>query len=187
MESLKIILGCTVAAVLYGIAHDQVTARVCLEYFTVLHPPIFHTDSPTLLGLGWGTYATWPVGVVLGIVFAICARAGRRTNLTARDLTPLILRLLAAMALSALASGTLGYFFGPMPAHESYLLRLTPAVRAGIPAAMEHRFIADWWAHIASYASGIGGGLICCLLVYRKRGGIDRPCVNREEPAKHFA
>ena len=37
MQSLGIVLMCVAAAVLYGIAHDQITARVCVEYFTI--PP----------------------------------------------------------------------------------------------------------------------------------------------------
>lgn len=187
MEWLKIIGGCIAAAVLYGIVHDQITARVCLEYFTVLHPPIFHTQSPTLLGLAWGTYASWPVGAGLGILFAICGRAGRRPKLALADLTPFLLRLLAIMVLSALAFGTLGYFWGPMPVRESYVVRMTPSVRAGIPAALEHRFVADLWATAASYTGGLSGGLICCALVYWKRGRIDRRHVHGEEPAKHFA
>ena len=40
MEELKIIAMCVIAAVAYGIAHDSITTRVCLEYFTVFHPPI---------------------------------------------------------------------------------------------------------------------------------------------------
>ena len=57
---------CIVAAVLYGIIHDQVTARVCVEYFTIGHPPIFGTDNPTLLRIGWGIVATWWVGLLFG-------------------------------------------------------------------------------------------------------------------------
>jgi hypothetical protein len=52
VEFLKIVALCIVAAVVYGIVHDQVTARICLEYFTEFHPPVFLTSSPTLLGLG---------------------------------------------------------------------------------------------------------------------------------------
>jgi len=33
MQSIKIILTCVVAAILYGIVHDQITARICVEYF----------------------------------------------------------------------------------------------------------------------------------------------------------
>lgn len=46
MESVKIVLLCIVSAVIYGILHDQVTARVCVEYFTIGHPPMFSTNSP---------------------------------------------------------------------------------------------------------------------------------------------
>ena len=62
VQSLKIILLCMASAVIYGICHDQVTTRVCVEYFTVGHAPIFHTESPTLLAFAWGTTATWWVG-----------------------------------------------------------------------------------------------------------------------------
>ncbi len=74
MESFRIVLMCVVAAVAYGIVHDQVTARVCVEYFTVGHPPIFGTNDPTLLGIGWGILATWWVGILLGVPLAIAAR-----------------------------------------------------------------------------------------------------------------
>jgi hypothetical protein len=30
-----------VLAVFYGIVHDQITVRICLEDFTVAHPAIF--------------------------------------------------------------------------------------------------------------------------------------------------
>lgn len=45
MEPLKIILLCLVSAVGYGILHDQVTARICVEYFTIGHPMLFPTTS----------------------------------------------------------------------------------------------------------------------------------------------
>ena len=40
MQALLIILLCIFAAIVYGIIHDQITARVCIEYFTVGHPPV---------------------------------------------------------------------------------------------------------------------------------------------------
>jgi hypothetical protein len=48
MQSVKIILTCVVAAIFYGIVHDRVTAHICVEYFSVFHPSIFPTHSPTL-------------------------------------------------------------------------------------------------------------------------------------------
>lgn len=44
VEIVKIVLLCIVAAALYGIVHDQFTARICVEYFSIGHPPLFHSD-----------------------------------------------------------------------------------------------------------------------------------------------
>src|SRR5262245_58028888 len=82
------------AAVLYGILHDQVTARVCVEYFTIGHPPYFNTDSPTLLALGWGFLATWWVGLPLGILLAVAAREGKRPKRDVQTLFRPVLILL---------------------------------------------------------------------------------------------
>ena len=58
MEAFKIVAFCIAAAVVYGILHDQVTAHVCVEYFTIAHPPVFPTESPFWLAVGWGIIAT---------------------------------------------------------------------------------------------------------------------------------
>ena len=67
MQTVAIIALCIGSAVVYGIVHDQVTARVCVEYPPSAIRRIFGTDSPTLLGIGWGIIATWWVGLLLGI------------------------------------------------------------------------------------------------------------------------
>ena len=58
-QSLLIVLMSVAAAIAYGIAHDQVTVRICLEYFTIGHEPVFPTRNPTLLAIGWGIIAGW--------------------------------------------------------------------------------------------------------------------------------
>jgi hypothetical protein len=155
---------CVFAAILYGILHDQITARICLEYFTVFHPPVFATQSPTWLALGWGIIASWWVGAFLGILLAIAARAGSRRKLSAALLSKSIGKLLLAMGGGALLAGLLGYFLsrhGIIFPPEWVSAQLTPAANA--------RFMADWWAHNASYAVGIIGGLVLCIAQYRKR------------------
>jgi hypothetical protein len=62
MQAARIILYCVLGAVGYGVVHDQITARICLKYFTIGHPQVFNTQSATLLGIGWGVIATWWVG-----------------------------------------------------------------------------------------------------------------------------
>jgi hypothetical protein len=47
VEATGVILVCICSAMIYGIVHDQITARICVEYFTIGHPPVFDTDSPT--------------------------------------------------------------------------------------------------------------------------------------------
>src|SRR5580693_877461 len=128
METLKIIAMCLLAGALYGVLHDQVTARVCLEYFTVFHPDVFHTTSPTLLALGWGVLATWWVSLPLGVVLALCARLGSRPRVSAQELRRPILVLLGAMAVCAVLSGALG----AMLAQHS-LVTLTPDLAERVP------------------------------------------------------
>ncbi len=86
MESLKIILLCIMATIVYGILHDQVTARVCVEYFTIGHPPVFHTESPTVLAFGWGMIATWWMGLILSIPAVLASRVGSWPKFKAVDL-----------------------------------------------------------------------------------------------------
>lgn len=159
MESLKIILTCIAAAILYGIIHDQITARVCVEYFTVFHPPVFPTDSPTLLAFGWGVIATWWVGAFLGLFLAVSARSGSRPQLTHRELLKPIGVLLVVMAISAFFAGLLGYFWGEVP----------PYMADAMKPDLRRRFLADWWAHSASYLTGFLGGIVLCILTYRRR------------------
>jgi hypothetical protein len=158
VEFLRIVLLSMAAAILYGIVHDQVTARVCVEYFTVGHPPVFHTDSPTLLGLGWGILATWWVGLALGIALALSARTGSTPRLTAKDLLGPVVRLLLVMAALALVAGISGYL---MVQVSGFRLGSGPASR--LSDATQQRFVSCLFAHLASYGTGFLGGLILCI------------------------
>jgi len=166
VQSLAIILLSITSAIVYGIAHDQVTARVCVEYFTVGHPPIFGTADPTLLGLGWGIIATWWIGLLLGLPLAIVARAGSRPPRSARSLIRPSARLLAVMALSALVAGGLGWFL----ASTGSIFLVGPM--ASILSPERHvPFLADLWAHSASYLVALLGGIVLMVQVWRSRSG----------------
>jgi len=159
METLKIIGASILAAIVYGIAHDQVTARIYLPYFTVFHPPVFHTQSPTLQALGWGIIATWWMGAFLGVLLAISCRAGGSPTLTLSDMVRPIALLLLVMACCALVAGVIGFKWGHAPQEMEGLL--TPTA--------ERRFLGVWWAHSASYASGFIGGICLCVIAVAKR------------------
>jgi hypothetical protein len=154
MDGVKIVALCIVAAVLYGIAHDQITSRICVEYFTRAHPRIIASESPTALGLLWGVIATWWVGLGLGLPLAAVARLGRRPKLDARSLSRSIALVLLGMATIATAAGFAGY----------RLARLNPGLITfpdlDLPRGREPSFVAVASAHAASYASGLFGGLL---------------------------
>ena len=166
MEFAKIVLLSIAAAICYGILHDQVTARICVEYFTVFHPPVFPTDDPTLLALGWGVIATWWLGAFLGVVLAISARTGHRRKVAARELVRPIQRLLAVMALSALLCGMTGYVLT-----RRGMISPPVWVQGVLPQRSYSAFMADWCAHNASYAAATVGGIVLCVMTYRKRVG----------------
>ena len=173
MESIKILLLAIGAAVVFGILHDQVTAHICVEYFTIGHPPVFDTTSPTLLALGWGVIATWWVGLILGISMACAARLGDRPKLTANALMRPIGILLCGMPVLCLAAGLAGY----AAANNGAVWLLEP-LRSVLPVEKHAAFIADLWSHLAAYGSGFIGGIVICLWSWRRRGKLE-PQVER--------
>ena len=165
MESLKIWLLTIGATIAYGIAHDQVTARVSIEYFTVGHQEIFQTTSPTLIALGWGILATWWVGALMGLIFALVARFGSRPKTALRELLVPGGVLLACVGFTALVAGIAGFF-----AARAGLVSLGGYLATEVPAGGHARFIADLWAHTASYVAGLAGGSLLAAWVWIRRG-----------------
>ena len=147
------------AACLYGMCHDLVTAHLCVEYFTIGHPPLLPTESPILLAVGWGIIATWWVGLLLGIPLALCSRLGQSPPRTARDLLRPIACLLGAMAACSVIAG----FFGHMLAVHR-VVYLLPGLAQRVPADRHVWFLTDLWAHLSAYITGFIGGIILCVM-----------------------
>ena len=104
---LSIVCLCIGTAVVYGVCHDQITARVCIEYFSVFHstdvlPPGMNPRNPTQQGFFWGVFATWWMGLLIGVPLSIVARVGTARPLAARDLIRPVAVLLGVMATFAL-------------------------------------------------------------------------------------
>ena len=164
MQWFSILLLSVAMCVVYGIIHDQVTARICVEYFTVFHPPVFHTEDPTLLAIGWGTIATWWVGVILGIPLATAARLGCRPKRSALSLFRPMLVLFVCVGVLALIAGIAGYVAaskGWVWLPLSLVNRLSPEKH--VP------FLVDLFAHNASYLGGFIGGLFLTAWVWWTR------------------
>jgi len=166
MQSFAIILLAITSSVIYGVIHDQITARLCIEYFTIGHPPVFQTDSPTLIGLGWGVIASWRVGLLLGVPLACAARAGAWPQRSAISLLRPIAVLMSSAGLAALLAGVIGYILAGMG-----VATLSPEMASRIPQEKQIAFLVDLWAHSASYAAGFAGGMIMIAYVYFSRAG----------------
>lgn len=164
MQSAMIVLLSIAAAVIYGILHDQITARICVEYFTIGHPDILGTDSPTLLGLGWGVVATWWAGVLIGFPLAFASRLGSQTKRSAGSLVVPIAKLLGFMACCAAVAGLVGFVLATLGN-----IWLVGPMAELVPREKHRYFLADLWAHNASYLSGFGGGLALAANVWRTR------------------
>ena len=146
------------AACCYGIAHDLVTAHLCVEYFTIGLPPVCPTTSPVLLALGWGVIATWWVGLLLGVPLALCSRLGSEPQRSARDLLRPIAYLLAAMGLCSVVAGIIGHLLAAKGVFE-----LQGHLASRVPAAQHIWFLTDLWAHLAAYLVGFLGGVVVCV------------------------
>ena len=168
---LRIVGLSTGAAVLYGIVHDQVTVRICREYFSVFHPRILDTDDPSLLALFWGVFATWWAGAVLGGILAAAARAGARPRTDPAELAEPVGVLLLAMAGAAAAAGIVGRAL----ARSGAVIVWPPDLAARIPEAEHVNFLTCLWIHNASYAAGFLGGGFLAWRTWRRRAGAPRP------------
>ena len=164
MVPARIIFTSILAAIIYGILHDQVSARLCLEYFTVAHPRLVQTDNPTVHAILWGIIATWWVGAGLGTLLSIAARAGSRPKRELRTLLKPIGVLLAIMGGAALMAAALGYF-----ASAADWVFLVEPFASRIPTEKHDGFIAAMWMHLASYGVGLIGGVVLAVRVYRSR------------------
>ncbi len=165
---IPIVLLCIGASIVYGIAHDMVTAHLCVEYFTIGHANVFGTGDPTVLALGWGVVATWWMGLFLGIPMAFAARFGARPKRSARSLVRPIGLLLLVMAVCALLAG-LGGWYGASAGQ----LQPRGTLGARVPEDRHTAFLAVWFAHIASYLVGFAGGVALCFWVSLGRVSAD--------------
>ena len=165
MQASGIILLSVAAAIIYGIVHDQITARICVEYFTIGHPRLIDSGSPTVLGLFWGVVATWWVGLPLGLGLALAARAGPRPKLEVQHLVRPMVILLGCMFMVATIAGLIGFATSTMG-----LFHLVEPLASRVPASRHTAFLIDGWAHSGSYLSGIVGGIVLWILTWRRRG-----------------
>lgn len=165
MAKVKIFLLVIFVACIYGVVHDQITIRLCPEYFTVAHPPLFQTSSLTLLAFDWGVAATAGLGLIVGFLLALVAYEGRAPAFPLSRLWPMVLGLVGIMAILALAAGIAGYSLSRLG-----VVAIPEGLSFAIPQSRHDRFMAVWFAHGASYLVGLAGSVVLYLHVWLARG-----------------
>ncbi|MBK7403436.1 MAG: hypothetical protein IPJ41_02080 [Phycisphaerales bacterium] len=176
VEAAAIVAGSTFAAVAYGLVHDQLTIRVCPEYFTITHPKIVASASLTVIALAWGVAATWWMGAALGLLVAVAARAGSEPRVGAARLVRPVGLVLGVSAALAIVAGIGGYALAC-----AGVVGLGGELAADIPEPMHERFIAAWWTHLASYGVGGVGGLVLVGWTLRRRWVAGHGMIRRED------
>jgi hypothetical protein len=170
LKALQIVASCTSAAIVYGILHDLVTTRICLEYFTIGHPRILQTESPLRLALAWGVLASWWVGMILGWVWALSGRVGPQPKLEPRAFTKPLVLVMGVSALAAFFVGILGHELA-----VNHIVVLQGAIADAVPADRHVAFITCLWAHGASYLAATLAGLFVAVWAWRARGRLAQP------------
>ena len=160
-EAIKIIALGTVASIVYGIVHDQVTARLCLEYFTVWHPHITDAKDPTTVAIVWGTAASWWMGLILSVPLALASVLGQEPILKARQLVKPISFLLLAMALGALVGGLIAYRTGYNAG--------AGLIRGAVTPDRYPIFSTVYAAHLSCYLVAVLGGIGLWIYAALKR------------------
>ncbi|MEX0642029.1 MAG: hypothetical protein WD468_04975 [Pirellulales bacterium] len=166
MQAIAIVVLSVALAVFYGIVHDQITARICIEYFTVGHPQILSvpTDSPTVLGFVWGVVATWWIGAGLGLPLAAAARLGTRPKVTVAQLIRPLAVVVIVAGICASVAGPIGFAL----ARSSWITLRGPMAEL-VPPPHQAAFVADLFAHNASYLAGAIGGIALVVRTWRSR------------------
>ncbi|MDJ0520675.1 MAG: hypothetical protein QNJ90_01230 [Planctomycetota bacterium] len=170
MHAVRIVLLAVAAAVLYGIAHDLVTAHLCVEYFTIGHPRVIDSERPVDLALVWGVLATWWMGVIAGLLLAWAALQGPAPKRTAGSLVKPVLVCLGIMAAGALVAGVLGR----IAASNGWVALVSPLAER-VPAEKHVAYLGNLWAHLASYWIGGLAMLGLALRVRRARRSVQEP------------
>jgi hypothetical protein len=159
-----IVLMSVVAGIVFGVLHDQLTARLCLEYFTIGHatPESVIRQGATVIATYWGLRAGGSAGLILGLGIALVCVAGARPAVTWRRLLVPMLLLLILCGLSSAVGGGMAYW-----ATGQGQLRF--ATEMDLAPAAERGFLICLWMHTGAYAGAALGTLTLASWVWLQR------------------
>jgi hypothetical protein len=164
LEFLRIIAGCTVAFIIYGMLQDQISARLSPEYFTIFHPRIEGVTEPFWLGIFWGFLGSWWGGMIFGVSLALTAQLGKKPKLNYDQLNSRIGFAILCVGLASLFTGlSVGFILTRVPVTlpEPWSLQIPPQRHLG--------FLIVACVHATTYLSSVVIAIITCLETARHR------------------
>jgi hypothetical protein len=153
-----------IAVVIYAVIQDQVSVRLCPEYFTLFHNSIPGLKDPTLLGATWGFLASWWGGVMMGYSAGLCATLGKRPQLAPREIIlPLIVLMLGITTVVAISG------FSVWRHSEMFGVRIDPGLSMMLPPERHQPLLVVACYHFVAYATSVIGGIVLCVWISRER------------------
>lgn len=148
----------------YGMLQDQVSARLCPEYFTVFHNPIPGLTEPTLIGIAWGFLGAWWGGALFGYFAGLTATIGKKPPLRVKDLVlPMSLTVLAVGGAVAVTGWVVASYA------DQLNVEVDPYIAESVPADRRRALMVVACYHQAAYLLSVAGSIACCVWVGRER------------------
>lgn len=148
----------------YAAVQDQVSARLCPEYFTHFHNPIPGLTDPTLTGIAYGFLGAWWGGALFGYFAGITATVGKRPPLTVRELLlPMGLAVLAVAGVTAVTGGAVALYA------DGLMVEVNQYAAGPVPAERRRWLLVVSSYHLAAYVSAVVASLTCCVWIAQER------------------
>lgn len=189
--SVRIVGLCILNACIFGIINDQITVRICFEYFSEgFHKEMIkgtwvgeflgrYPDSPTIWGATWGIIATWWVGAILGVILSVSSRMRSWPRLSSKNLAFPVFACISLLGLTVLLLALLEHNFGEKIPADQLAQRLarygfhikdyTPAIHE----KMARNYLLCAFIHEMDYLIGFLYGLATVLWSLYKRYSLE--------------
>jgi hypothetical protein len=148
----------------YAMLQDQVSARLCPEYFTVLHNPINGLTNPTLLGITWGFLGSWWGGALLGYGAGLASTLGRNPPMTVKQLLKPMLCVIAFVTACTAFTG-----ISVAMNADGFSISINVLSIEAIPIQRRTMAFIVATYHLVAYASSVVGSVVCIVWIANNR------------------
>ncbi len=177
---LLLLLGMLVTLI-FNIGQQVFLVYYCPTYYTQYLNNDFPTNNQLLLGLDWGFFASWWIGLPLSIIFVLVARVGTWPQRSARQILPIALALIVGLWVSGLLFGALGYATAQAylnadnnSVFASFYGSLIQSAQGSVSNSTFLRLAATGFADTCAYIYAPAGAFFVIGLIWGQRWGLQQ-------------